>query len=193
MAPHQDGWPARDIIAKFLYFQDVMQNITWKGHKTGILPDHTRAVKMQRQKFRECKRILFERCIKFTHVYLAICKIFSDNGPEWHFDDSKKAQHFINNLWIPRKCPPDQVYKNGLLEILLVLFEITSGCNNYRTVHVSDGLSSFKILDWNWTIRLLLVMKNWGLVFYSLLILVILQLSYAANVRNNLFCLQLKV
>lgn len=107
LALHQDGRPARAIIAKLLCFRDVSliqrvvrekQDISWKGHKIGIFPDYTRAVETQRQKFRECKRWLHEQGVKFALVYPATLKVFSGKGSERRFDDLKKALDFINKL-----------------------------------------------------------------------------------------------
>lgn len=107
LALHQDGRPARAIIAKLLCFRDVSliqqavrekQDISWKGHKIGIFPDYTRAVETQHQKFRECKRWLHEQGVKFALVYPATLKVFSGKGSERRFDDLKKALDFINKL-----------------------------------------------------------------------------------------------
>lgn len=107
LAQRQDGQLARAIIAKFLCFRDMArnqctarekQNISWWGHKIGIFPDYTRVVEFQCKKFRECKRRLHERGVKFALVYPATLKIFPGVGSEQRFDDPVKALDFINKM-----------------------------------------------------------------------------------------------
>lgn len=107
LAQRQDGQPARAIIAKFLCFRDVAriqctarekQNISWEGHKIGIFPDYTRVVEFRCKKFRECKRRLHQRGVKFALVYPATLKIFPGVGLEQRFDNQVKALDFINKM-----------------------------------------------------------------------------------------------
>lgn len=77
------------------------QNISWEGHKIGIFPDYTRVVEFRCKKFRECKRRLHQRGVKFALVYPATLKIFPGVGLEQRFDNQVKALDFINKMWRP--------------------------------------------------------------------------------------------
>lgn len=98
--------PARPIIARFLRFQDrnhiseaarKMGKVTWKEHRIMVFADYSKLVNEKRIKFNEGKKMLHEKCTKFSLDYLAVLTMRSAQGPR-RFDDHKKALAYIHSL-----------------------------------------------------------------------------------------------
>ncbi|CAL9700065.1 unnamed protein product [Knipowitschia caucasica] len=97
----------RTIIATFLRHQDCLnilraarekQQITWEGKQVMIFPDYSRETQGKREAFRQCKKLLHERKIKFSLLYPALLIINTGGGPSRTFDEPQKAIDFIHRL-----------------------------------------------------------------------------------------------
>lgn len=97
------GERPRAILVRFLRSVDrecVLRTarnkskLVWEGNHIMIFPDFSRATQLKREKFRECKKALRERNIKFALLYPAILRI-DYNGGQRRFDNPKKAMEFI--------------------------------------------------------------------------------------------------
>lgn len=71
--------------------------LSWEGIHIMIFLDFSRATQLKRDKFRECRKALRERNMKFALVYLVVLRIHH-NGGQRHFDDLKKAMEFIQKV-----------------------------------------------------------------------------------------------
>ncbi|KAJ8378803.1 hypothetical protein AAFF_G00236200 [Aldrovandia affinis] len=94
----------RTIIAAFLRHQDrqrILQaargtrRIEWEGKQVMIFPDFSRETQDKRASFRQCKKALHERKIKFSLLYPALLSIKVGEGAPRVFDNPQSAMDFI--------------------------------------------------------------------------------------------------
>ena len=64
--------------------------LLWRGKRILIFPDYARATQAKGERFRECKKALHTRNIKFALLYPAILRV-EVNGAHKRFDDPKQA------------------------------------------------------------------------------------------------------
>ena len=94
--------PDRTIIARFLRFSDRQNileesrktTITWNNRQVLIFPDYSAETQAKREKFKDCKKELYERKIKFSLLYPATLRIPEGRGFVY-FDDADEALEHI--------------------------------------------------------------------------------------------------
>ncbi|RVE58519.1 hypothetical protein OJAV_G00210120 [Oryzias javanicus] len=96
----------RPIIARFLRFQDrdriaeaarKMGTVTWERRRIMVFADYSKLLSDRRMKFRECKKLLHEKNIRFSLNYPAVLMVKAPQGPR-RFEDHKEALAFITSL-----------------------------------------------------------------------------------------------
>lgn len=101
----EDRRNGRTLIAKFMRSGDrdrILRasqekgEIRWNGKRVMIFPDFSRGTLAKRDAFRECKKMLHQRGIKFALQYPATLRIDTKEGPR-RFDNPRKAMDFIRN------------------------------------------------------------------------------------------------
>lgn len=100
------GERPRVILVRFLRSADRelilrtarnKSELLWEGNRIMIFPDFARATQMKRDKFRECKKALRERNMKFALLYPAILRV-DCNGGQKRFEDPKRAMEYIQGI-----------------------------------------------------------------------------------------------
>ncbi|CAL1600561.1 unnamed protein product [Knipowitschia caucasica] len=109
MPRRQDGDQStrpRAIIARFLRFQDreciaeaarKKGNVIWGGRRIMVFPDYSRMLNEKRAKFKDCKKLLHDKNIRFSLNYPAVLVVKTAQGP-MRFEDHKRAMSFIHSL-----------------------------------------------------------------------------------------------
>ena len=100
------GERPRSILVRFLRSVDrelILRSarnksgLVWKGNCIMIFPDFSRATQLKRDKFRECKKALRERSMKFALLYPTVLRI-DHGGIQKHFEDLKKAMEWVPSV-----------------------------------------------------------------------------------------------
>ena len=96
----------RTIIARFLRFQDrervanaarKLGSVTWNNHPIMVFADYSKLVNEKRKKFKDCKKALHEKNVRFSLEYPAVLAIRTQRGVR-RYDDSARAMEFIRSL-----------------------------------------------------------------------------------------------
>ena len=101
----------RTLIARFmrtgdrdriLHASQEKGETRWEGKRVMIFPDFSRGTVAKRDAFKECKKMLHQRGMKFALQYPATLRIDTKEGPR-RFMNPRKAMDFIRNE--PRSPP----------------------------------------------------------------------------------------
>ncbi|KAJ8390577.1 hypothetical protein AAFF_G00101830 [Aldrovandia affinis] len=74
-----------------------MGEVSWDEHHIMVFPDYSKLVYEKRAAFNQCKRLLHERPLKFSLMYLAVLTLKTAEGRR-EFTDPKKALTYIRSL-----------------------------------------------------------------------------------------------
>lgn len=100
---HEDGNRSRTLIARFMCSGDgdkILRAarekgvLCWSGKRVMVFPDFSRGTQAKREAFKNCKKALHERRVKFALQYPATLRIDTADRPK-RFDNQKKAMDFI--------------------------------------------------------------------------------------------------